>query len=670
MHQLSIKGRLDTERFITSVSATYEMPWFRKLRFGRRKSKKTKREISEPTSFQHCYHATLDNASGEFMGLPPQWLGLIGSGTAANEKPPKSPSSSRASSSTVVHVVVPSETRASVGFVVEPPMTTASGGAVVTADAEETERGGSVAGEEGETTPRTASYRSGNSSPVSSVLTTSRESASTTTTASSGGRRVPIIRGSDGCLEETIKYIRTHYRSASSASPASFEDSATTPEEQYVDIHFGSRSRSGSLMQLRGGRASSRTPSNGSPRPSPAAFGSSTHTVGNTSVAPLSSNSAFCMSAPQDLNVVQSDLGLYDCGTTSTSNTTLFRSRIHSPSESSGYFGSTLSSLCSSRISALSSIQQIHATPSSTAATQPNTSTTAQPSSSCTGQSQHRCSALRETSEFPWIHPQMRHGQPHFSSLQRPAKFCRNSPENTPHSATTSRPYPHCNSGSNVANFTGSPPAQYGTNPRAYSHRPRGDSVDSALISRSYREKAAHESTRYPYNRSGCSGGNQTHNTTRSESHSTNLSPYSPSSQPQATTVATTQRSFHPAMRRQQFHQHRRPAMTSEQFRTTLELLVNRSDPRKDYCELAKIGEGSTGVVYLAKEIATGRKVAVKKMNIRRQQRRELLFNEVIKKIFTTNVVGFYILSFYPWLMTTTECSTRCNYMVHWGLFM
>jgi hypothetical protein len=69
--------------------------------------------------------------------------------------------------------------------------------------------------------------------------------------------------------------------------------------------------------------------------------------------------------------------------------------------------------------------------------------------------------------------------------------------------------------------------------------------------------------------------------------------------------------------------------MTSEQFRATLELLVNRNDPRKDFCELAKIGEGSTGVVYLAKQVSTGKKVAVKKMNIRRQQRRELLFNEV-----------------------------------------
>ena len=620
--------------FPRSDIATHTMPWFKRLRFGRKKSKKTKTEISEPTSFQHCYHATVDNAGGGFLGLPPQWLGLIVgsvSATTSEKPPPKSPSSSRASSSTVVHVVAPSslETRGSVGFVVEPPPVTS---AVTTTDGEETERGGSVApGEEGETTPRTASYRSGNSSPVSSVLTTSRESASTTTTTSSGARRVPIIRGSDGCLEETIKYIRKHYRSASSASPASFEEDAA-PEGHYVDIHFGSRSRSGSLMQLRGGRAASRTPSNGSPRPNPAAFASSTHTVSNTSVGPLSSNSAFCMSAPQDLNVVQSDLGLYDCEPTSTSNTTLFRSRIHSPSESSGYFGSTMSSLCSSRISALSSIPQIHATPSNSAATQPTTATSTQATSSTTTSGQtHRCSALREASEFPWIHPQMRHGQPHFSSLQRPVKFCRNGSENTPHSATTTRPYHHGNSGSNIANFGGSPPTQYGTNPRPYTHRPRGESVDSALISRSYREKTAHEPSRYQYTR-----GNQTHNTTRSEPHTSALSPYSPSSPPQAVTAATCPpRNFHPAMRRQQFHQHRRPAMTSEQFRTTLELLVNRSDPRRDYCELAKIGEGSTGVVYLAKEIATGRKVAVKKMNIRRQQRRELLFNEVSSKTFS-----------------------------------
>ena len=617
------------------------MPWLKKLRFGRKKSKKTRREISEPTSFQHCYHATVDTTSGEFLGLPPQWVSVIGS---ANERPQKSPSSSRASSSTVVHVVAPSlETRTTVGFVVEPT----SNGASVTADGDDTERGGSVAGEGDATTPRTASDRSGNSSPVS-LLTTSRESASTSTTASGGARRVPIIRGSDGCLEETIKYIRKHYRSASSASPASFEEDGT-PEEQYVDIHFGSRSRSGSLMQLRSGRAS-RTPSNGSPRPSAAPFASSsTHTMNNTtssssSRAPLSANSSFCMSAPHDLNVVQSDLGLYDCAAASASNATLFRSRIHSPSDSSGYFGSTLSSLCSSRISALSSVQQIQATPISTAA-QPSSSSSpssAQPAA----QPQHRCSTVHEAYELPWIHPQMRLGQPHFSSLQRPAKFCRSeTTSGGPHSVTPTRPYAHGNSGSNITAFAGSPPGHYGTTPRSYGHRPRGESIDSALIGRSYREKSQHDPTRLQFNRSGAQTLNHA---AFPESHPPNPHTlYSPSSssQPHSQAVTCPPRNFHPSMRRQQFHQHRRPAMTSEQFRTTLELLVNRSDPRRDFCELAKVGEGSTGVVYLAKEIVTGRKVAVKKMNIRRQQRRELLFNEVTPSYHTNPLYPLTISS-------------------------
>lgn len=42
-----------------------------------------------------------------------------------------------------------------------------------------------------------------------------------------------------------------------------------------------------------------------------------------------------------------------------------------------------------------------------------------------------------------------------------------------------------------------------------------------------------------------------------------------------------------------------------------------------------KIGEGSTGIVCLAREKHSGRQVAVKMMDLRKQQRRELLFNEV-----------------------------------------
>lgn len=54
-------------------------------------------------------------------------------------------------------------------------------------------------------------------------------------------------------------------------------------------------------------------------------------------------------------------------------------------------------------------------------------------------------------------------------------------------------------------------------------------------------------------------------------------------------------------------------------------------DPREYLDSFIKIGEGSTGIVCIASEKHTGKQVAVKKMDLRKQQRRELLFNEVCK---------------------------------------
>ncbi|KAL1454968.1 hypothetical protein WDU94_009095 [Cyamophila willieti] len=51
--------------------------------------------------------------------------------------------------------------------------------------------------------------------------------------------------------------------------------------------------------------------------------------------------------------------------------------------------------------------------------------------------------------------------------------------------------------------------------------------------------------------------------------------------------------------------------------------------PTHNQFPFMKIGEGSTGTVCIATDKTTGRKVAVKKMDLRKQQRRELLFNEV-----------------------------------------
>lgn len=57
-------------------------------------------------------------------------------------------------------------------------------------------------------------------------------------------------------------------------------------------------------------------------------------------------------------------------------------------------------------------------------------------------------------------------------------------------------------------------------------------------------------------------------------------------------------------------------------------------DPREYLDNFVKIGEGSTGIVCIASERHSGKQVAVKKMDLRKQQRRELLFNEVRKNPF------------------------------------
>lgn len=58
-------------------------------------------------------------------------------------------------------------------------------------------------------------------------------------------------------------------------------------------------------------------------------------------------------------------------------------------------------------------------------------------------------------------------------------------------------------------------------------------------------------------------------------------------------------------------------------------LILSAGDPREYLDSFIKIGEGSTGIVCIASEKHSGKQVAVKKMDLRKQQRRELLFNEV-----------------------------------------
>ena len=68
--------------------------------------------------------------------------------------------------------------------------------------------------------------------------------------------------------------------------------------------------------------------------------------------------------------------------------------------------------------------------------------------------------------------------------------------------------------------------------------------------------------------------------------------------------------------------------LSHEQFRNALQLVVNPRDPREFLENFVKIGEGSTGIVCIAFNQELNTQVAVKRMDLKRQQRRELLFNE------------------------------------------
>ncbi|XP_043930080.1 serine/threonine-protein kinase PAK 6-like [Protopterus annectens] len=84
--------------------------------------------------------------------------------------------------------------------------------------------------------------------------------------------------------------------------------------------------------------------------------------------------------------------------------------------------------------------------------------------------------------------------------------------------------------------------------------------------------------------------------------------------------------------------------VTHEQFKAALRMVVDQGDPRTYLENFVKIGEGSTGIVCIAREKHSGRQVAVKMMDLYKQQRRELLFNEVVimRDYHHPNVVEMY----------------------------
>lgn len=83
--------------------------------------------------------------------------------------------------------------------------------------------------------------------------------------------------------------------------------------------------------------------------------------------------------------------------------------------------------------------------------------------------------------------------------------------------------------------------------------------------------------------------------------------------------------------------------MTDEEIMEKLRSIVSVGDPKKKYTRYEKIGQGASGTVYTAIDVATGQEVAIKQINLQKQPKKELIINEILvmKELKNPNIVNF-----------------------------
>ena len=354
-------------------------------------------------------------------------------------------------------------------------------------------------------------------------------------------RPKPIVRGSENGLQEAIEYAKDHYQSFGGEEEQN--DTENDQQEEFIEIALGSRSgsrnssRDGSLQQLvppynAGLISTNPVVSYNSHVPSQVLPHSST----------MSRLPPFSFNAPID--VMQSDISI--CTNSS--------GIIYSPSESSGYFGSTMSSLYSSRMSSTQHILSSSSTTNTCQSTTPPHLPLA---------------PVRSYQPFESTN-EPTHAQ-RFASLQRPPK-----------------------------------------------------QKEQQLI---YNTLSLHKHYQLRQQQNSRMRGTHIPTSSSQESGTGMLrSNNTPATGTHFSSRQSQQNSSHTQRLRLK---ERGGKMSDEQFRETFQLFVNPRDPRKDLDGFVKIGVGSTGSVYTAHRICNNQIVAVKKMNLFNQQRKELLFNEV-----------------------------------------
>ncbi|KAF7203325.1 serine/threonine-protein kinase PAK 2b isoform X1 [Nothobranchius furzeri] len=87
----------------------------------------------------------------------------------------------------------------------------------------------------------------------------------------------------------------------------------------------------------------------------------------------------------------------------------------------------------------------------------------------------------------------------------------------------------------------------------------------------------------------------------------------------------------------------RKNKMTDEEIMDKLRTIVSIGDPKKKYTRYEKIGQGASGTVFTAIDVATGQEVAIKQINLQKQPKKELIINEILvmKELKNPNIVNF-----------------------------
>ncbi|XP_074057042.1 serine/threonine-protein kinase PAK 3 isoform X1 [Macrotis lagotis] len=103
-----------------------------------------------------------------------------------------------------------------------------------------------------------------------------------------------------------------------------------------------------------------------------------------------------------------------------------------------------------------------------------------------------------------------------------------------------------------------------------------------------------------------------------------------PVTPPKEASAPTAENSPSNTLYRNADRQRKKSKMTDEEILEKLRSIVSIGDPKKKYTRFEKIGQGASGTVYTALDIATGQEVAIKQMNLQQQPKKELIINEIL----------------------------------------